>query len=365
MPGTSKVEKRSTRKEVAVRARTSTAVVSYVINGGPRPVAPATRERVRAAIAELDYRPNGIARTLRAQRSLVLGLLVPDSSNPFFAQLTKSVEDVAFAEGFKLLVGSASNDPGRELSYLRSFGEQRIDGLLLMSVGGSAESLVELKSLDSRVVVIDRRLPGVEAATLVADHESGGYIAAAHLIDHGHRFIACIQGPSDIAPAAHRRHGWARALKEAGIEPRSNWCVRSRFDLRSGYQAALQLLGRKDKPSAIFASTDVQGIGVLRAAADLNLRVPQDLAVVSFDGIVASAFTVPALTTVAQPIDTLAHRAMELLIKLVRDRGAQPSHQVLPVELVVRETCGCARKATPAASPPSQPDVMVTGVLKS
>lgn len=351
MVGERRAPKRSTRKDVALRARTSTAVVSYVINGGPRPVAPATRDRVHAAIAELDYRPNGIARTLRARRSLVLGLVVPDASNPFFAQLARVVEDVAFSEGFKLLVGSASDNPARESSYLRAFGEQRIDGLLLMSVGGSSESVAEIKRLDSRVVVVDRLLPGVDAATLVADHKTGGYLATKHLLDHGHRSIACIIGPNDIAPSSDRRRGWARALREAKVRREPSWCVRRGFHQQGGYEAALELLKRETRPTAIFASTDVQAIGALRAAADLGLRVPQDVAVVSFDGIIGSRFTVPSLTTVAQPIEGLARRSMELLIKLVRDPSAETTHQVLPVELIIRESCGCATRSVAGGSP--------------
>lgn len=333
--------KRVTRNDVAKRAKTSTAVVSYVVNGGPRSVSQHTQERVNAAIKELGYRPNGLARALRANRTLVLGLLVPDATNPFFAQFSKAVEDVAFSQGFTLLFGNASDDPEREAFYLRSFGEQQIDGLLLMSVGGGTKSLGELDRLHSRLVVVDRLLPNLEATTLIVDNEGGGFLGTNHLIEHGHRVIGCVSGPSDLTPSADRHRGWARALLEAGLKPLPTLIVRSDLHQRGGYEATRALLQNDNRPTAIFVSTDIQALGSLRAIADAGLSVPEDVAIVSFDGIVDSSYTVPGLTTVAQPIAELGRTAMAKLIELVRNPDAGTTNEVLPVKLIVRGSCGC------------------------
>jgi LacI family transcriptional regulator len=333
--------KRVTRDDVAKRAKTSTAVVSYVVNGGPRSVAQHTQDRVNAAIAELGYRPNGLARALRANRTLVLGLLVPDATNPFFAQFAKAVEDVAFSQGFTLLFGNASDDPERESFYLKSFSEQQIDGLLLMSVGGGTKSSDELDRLHCQLVVVDRLLANLETTTLVVDNEEGGFLGTRHLIEHGHRVIGCVSGPTDLTPSADRHRGWARALREAGLDPLPSLIVRSDLHQRGGYEATRTLLQSEKPPSAIFVSTDIQAIGSLRAIADAKLSVPGDVAIVSFDGIVESTYTVPGLTTIAQPIEEMGRTAMAKLIECVRNPDAVTTNEVLPVQLVVRGSCGC------------------------
>jgi LacI family transcriptional regulator, galactose operon repressor len=333
--------KRVTRDDVAKRAKTSTAVVSYVVNGGPRSVSKLTQDRVNAAIEELGYRPNGLARALRANRTLVLGLLVPDATNPFFAQLAKAVEDVAFSQGFTLLFGNASDDPERESFYLKSFSEQQIDGLLLVSVGGGAMSSGELDRLHCRLVVVDRLLENLETTTLVVDNEEGGFLGTRHLIEHGHRVIGCVSGPSDLTPSADRHRGWSRALLEAGLNPLPSLIVRSDMHQQGGYEATRSLLQSDNPPSAIFVSTDLQAIGSLRAIADAGLSVPGDVAIVSFDGIVESAYTVPRLTTIAQPIEEMGRRAMAKLIELVRNPDAVTTNEVLPVQLITRGSCGC------------------------
>lgn len=333
--------KRVTRDDVATLAKTSTAVVSYVVNGGPRSVAPRTKDRVDAAIKKLGYRPNGLARALRANRTLVLGLLVPDATNPFFAQFAKAVEDVAFSQGFTLLFGNASDDPERELFYLKSFSEQQIDGLLLMGVGGDTRIPEEFERLESRLVVVDRLLPDLKVTTLIVDNEGGGFLATNHLLSHGHRVIACISGSSDVTPSADRHRGWARSMLEAGLEPLPSLFVRGELDQRGGYAAARRLLQSENRPTAIFVATDIQAMGALRAVADAGLSVPEDVAIVSFDGIVESSYTVPGLTTVAQPIEELGRTAMAKLIELVRNPDFETTNEVLPVRLIVRGSCGC------------------------
>jgi LacI family transcriptional regulator len=338
-----------TRDEVARRAGTSSAVVSYVLNNGPRPVSPATRARVLAAIEELGYRPNAVARSLRARRTWTLGLVVPDNSNPFFAEFARAIEDVAFEHGYTLLLGNAMQDDTREASYIRTFLDRQVDGLLLISVGQGAVTMQALGGSQTPLVIVDRLLPGVRAATITVDNQAGGYLATRHLLEHGHTRIGCLSGPSDLTPSAERHRGWARALSEAGLRRPATLQARSDFSRHGGYLAARELLRRRQPPTALFALTDQQGIGALRAAAELGVRVPDELAIVSFDGIPESGFTIPGLSTMQQPIEAMARRAVDRLLQLLAQPDGQPTHDVFPVELLRRGSCGCA-------DPPTRPE---------
>jgi LacI family transcriptional regulator len=335
-----------TRNDVARLAGTSPAVVSYVVNDGPRPVAAETRQRVLAAIEQLGYRPNGIARSLRGNRSNVIGLLVPDNSNPFFAELARAIEVSAYDEGYTVLLANAVGDDAREVRYARTMVEQRVDGLVLSSAGHSAEVVRELTDARVPLVLVDRQIPGIGAAVLAVDNEGGGYTATRHLIEvHGHTRIACLAGPGDLAPSADRHRGWARALGEAGLPAGDELFVRSRFDRAGGYHAVRELLARGGAPfSALFACTDQQAIGTLRALAEAGLSVPDDVAIVGFDGIPEGAYTNPPLSTVRQPIAALGARAVELLLQNMAGTPAAEETEVMAVDLVPNASCGCERR---------------------
>ena len=346
-----------TRKDVAALAGTSPAVVSYVLNGGPRSVSPKTRERVLAAVAQLGYRPNRVARSLRMNRTTTLGLVVPDNSNPFFAELARAVEEAAFAKGYTLLMGNAVDDEDRQTNYVRTFLDRQVDGLLLIPSHGSVACLEELERSGVPWVVLDRRIAGaITASQVLVDNLQGAREATAHLIGHGRRRIACIAGPADVTPTTERVAGWRQALDAAGL-PADRMPLRHvPFGRRAGYAAGLEVLGGRGSVDAVFAASDEQALGVLRAAAELGLRVPDDVAVASFDGIPGSAYTTPALTTMRQPVDELGRTAVELLLKRIDDPGCRPEVAVAPVTLVPRGSCGCpdppggdADPATPGA----------------
>ncbi|HYH32534.1 MAG TPA: LacI family DNA-binding transcriptional regulator [Pseudonocardia sp.] len=329
-----------TRAEVARRAGVSPAVVSYVLNSGPRPVAPATRARVEAAIAELGYRPNAMARALRGSGTRSIGLIVPDQVNPFFAELAHEVEDASFEHGYVLLVGSATEDPAREVSYLQTFLDRKVDAILLISVH-SRPDLAAVTAAGVPVVVLDR-IPAIDGvSTVTVDGSEGARTGVQHLIGHGHRTVACIAGPPRLGSAEQRLAGWTAAVREAGLPHGHAMVVQEAFTAAGGYRAAHALLQRADRPSAVFVSTDVQALGLLSACSELGVDVPRDLAVVSFDGSEAGRYSAPALTSVAQPVEQLARRAVAHLLEAVRDTGTAPAHDTLETRLVVRRSCGC------------------------
>jgi LacI family transcriptional regulator len=330
-----------TRSDVAARAGTSTAVVSYVVNNGPRPVAAQTRERVLQAIAELGYRPNRVAQALRGQRSRVLGLIVPDISNPFYAELARVIENCADLSGYTLVLGNSEQDVERELRYVRTFLDRQVDGLFLIS-GSSSEQLTQLFSeIAVPFVLLDRRINYASNAYLLAtDGVAGAIMATKHLISLGHRRIFALCGPSTMP--SERAKGYMQAMAEAGLEP--VLCHSRDFDRLSTYELAGSILTAPNRPSAVFATFDVAGISLLRAAADCGIRVPEELAVLGYDNIQEGLYTIPRLSTVAQPTDVLGQLATEHLIGLIENNIERTFEmKLVQPKLVIRESCGAAK----------------------
>jgi LacI family transcriptional regulator len=329
-----------TRRDVAQAAGVSTAVVSYVLNDGPRPVATATRAAVLDAIERLGYRPNGVARALATQRTRALALVVPDVANGFFAQLSQLIELAAFERGYTVLFGNTMEDPDRERGYVRAFVDRRVDGLILVP---SARTVDIARMLDNRMptVVVDREVAGAPVSTILVDNHRGGQVATDHLLGHGHRRIACLAGPHTLATARQRRDGWAQALQAAGVGRRYVLAVESDYTRAGAYAAARALLAGSDRPTAVFATAEEQVPGVFRAAADCGLTIPDDLAVVSFDSTDGAAYFVPGLTAVRQPIEVLAARAVDALAEQLTDPRTEAARTILPVDLEIRGSCGC------------------------
>lgn len=339
------------RADVARLAGTSPAVVSYVLNGGPRGVSPETRARVLAAIEQLGYRPNGIARSLRMSRTMTLGLVVPDTSNSFFAQLAGSIESAAFSENYTLLIGNAAEDDERQTLYVRTFLARQVDGLFLVPAHGATSCVAELRRSRVPWLTMDRQIPGSDAPAVLADNRGGARAATEHLIEHGRRRIACISGPEDVVPANDRVRGWRDALAASGVRAGDMAVWHGPFGRRAGYRGAHELLadGRFD---AVFVASDQQALGVLRALQELGIRCPEDVAIVSFDGIAATAYSRPALSTMAQPFGEIGRTAVKLLLERMASPQADPTPAILPVSLVARGSCGCPEPPVDDAEDP-------------
>ena len=336
-----------TRADVARRARTSTAVVSYVVNDGPRPVAAETRERVLQAIAELGYRPNRVAQALRGQRSRVIGLIVPDISNPFYSELARIIENHADLFGYTLVLGNSEQDAARELRYVRTFLDRQVDGLILIS-GSSSEELTALFSeIPIPFILLDRRINYAPNAYLLAtDGVAGAAMATNHLLSLGHRTIAAMCGPSKMP--SERGKGYIKAMEEAGLEPILHHSAD--FDRQSTYALACEILQGDARPSALFATFDLAGISILRAAADCGIAIPEDMAVIGYDDIQETRFTIPRLSTVAQPTDELGRLATEHLVGLIEnDIERTFGMRLVPPRLIVRESCGGAKRKSEVA----------------
>lgn len=343
-----------TRADVARRAGVSPAVVSYVLNPGTRPVATGTRQRVEDAVRDLGYRPDPVARALRGQRTRSVGLLVPDEGNPFFDELAREIEDVAFSEDYVLLIGNAMGQQSREAAYLRTFTDRRVDGIIMISVQSHPQLDIP-SAAGVPIVVMDRVAARPGVSTVVADHSGGAALATTHLIEHGHTRVGCVTGPRSVLSAEQRRDGWARAMQDAGLRIESGLVSEHPFTLSGGFDAATTLLGGTHRPTALFVSTDVQALGALSACHRLGLQVPGDVAIICFDGTTSASFSVPPLTTVTQPLQVIAKRAMRHLLDYIANPTTPEKHDVIGVDLTTRESCGCVfpprARPTPGAGP--------------
>jgi LacI family transcriptional regulator len=327
----------ATIREVAESAGVSYATVSHVINN-TRLVSPETRQRVLTAMEALNYRPNALARSLRQGKTNTLGLVLPDSANPFFAEISRGIEDEAFKKGYSVFLCNTELDTQRELFYVDVLSKKQVDGIIFVAAGDQPDSLEYLRQRNMPVVMIDRDLPNVEVDAVLTDHSLGGYLATRHLLELGHTRIACIAGPSSITPSAERITGYRRALEEAGLPCDETLILRGDYHAQSGMEITHTILQMDPRPTAIFALNDLMALGALRAAAEEGCSVPSDLAVVGYDDLELAHFTNPPLTTIAQPKKEIGAQAIHLLVDRMSHKNRPPMRVVLPPELIVRRS---------------------------
>jgi LacI family transcriptional regulator len=348
----------ATIKDVALRAGVSVTTVSHVVND-TRHVSAKGRERVELAIRELGYVPNAMARSLKSNTTSTLGMLIPNSSNPYFAEIVRIVEDRCFGAGYTLVLCNTDDEPHRQSVYLQVLAERRIDGLIVVSTGaGDDDSLVtQLRGLRMPTVLVDREIADPACDLVETAHMQGGLLAVRHLLSLGHKRIACIGGPVGVMPSEQRIEGWRMALAEAGATPNADALLwRGGFTSQGGYEAMHAILRTEQAPSAVFVCNDLMAIGALRAAHESGVRVPDDLSIVGFDDIELSAYTSPALTTVAQPKERIGALAVDMLLERVGGKRRDARKVVLQPELRVRASTArhaSFREPTAPATPPS------------
>ena len=346
----------ATIREVAESAGVSYATVSHVINN-TRVVSQGTRERVLAAMAALNYRPNALARSLRQGKTNTMGLVLPDSANPFFAEISRSIEDAAFKKGYSVFLCNTELDTQRELFYVDVLSKKQVDGIIFVAAGDQADSLDFLLRQNMPVVMIDRDLPNVEVDAVLTDHQLGGFLATRHLIELGHKRIACIAGPSSITPSAQRMTGYRQALEQAGLPYDEGLIIRGDYHARSGMEVTHAILKLVPRPTAIFALNDLMALGALRAAAEAGYAVPRELAVVGYDDLELAQFTTPPLTTIAQPKREIGAQAVNLLVERISRRSLSPNRLILAPELIVRRSTKELDGSTDSTAPGLNPAV--------
>ncbi len=335
----------STIKIVASSAGVSVATVSRVVNG-TGVVRPELRERVERAMEEMKYHPSALARGLRRQETLTVGILVPKLDHPFFGALAFAIERALFASGYRSFMCSAEENLERELEYVSMLLDQRVDGVIIVPTGRDAAGVRKLRDRAVAVVTVDRDPPGLGADSVSIDNFGGARALANHLLELGHRRIGIASPPESSEPVAHRLRGIRAAFTDRGLNLQPNMIVSGTLEqFEMGYSAGKDLLSRKARPTAIMALTDVMALGVMRAAFDAGLRVPDDVSVTGFDDIPLAAQVIPGFTTVAQPIYAMGERAAELLLRRIQTPDAPLEILRLPTTLQVRGS----------SAPPSKP----------
>ncbi|MEN3189080.1 MAG: LacI family DNA-binding transcriptional regulator [Atribacterota bacterium] len=322
-------------KDVARLAGVSPTTVSRVINGTGA-ASPQTTERVLQAVKTLGYQPNLLARSLRVQRSKLLGFLVIDIESPVFARFAKHVEETATKKGYNLILCNVGENPKREKEYLEILIQRQVEGIIFSRV--SDESLLYKTPQLSRIpyVVLDRNLEKEEAPTVKLDNHRAGALAAEHLIALGHRYLACITGPLTIKICRERLEGFLETAKKKGIPEANLLVIEGNFKIDGGKAGVEHILTHPHPPTAIFCMNDLMALGALSTIRERGFSVPEDFSVVGLDNTILSEYSFPPLTTVAQPFDQMARETIQLLMKLIQGKKIRKREILLPPKLLIR-----------------------------
>lgn len=327
-----------TLKDVAERAGVSIATVSYVINNSRR-VSADTRDRVNDAIQQLGFRLNQTAQSLRRQRTSMIGLIVPDNSNPFFAEIARGVEEVGFDHGFAVMLCNSNSMIEREIEYIELVLSRQVAGIILSSTSPSVEHVDKIIEAGVPVGLFYRSAGELSLDTYQIDNVRAGYLATKHLIELGHRRIAHIAARSPLTSSGHRQDGYTQALRDSGMVPEKSLVARG-DNLIGGGDFAMEALLRSGADfTGVFAANDAMAIGAIRALKRAGMRVPDDVSIVGVDDIILASYSEPPLTTVSQPKYEAGRTAASRLIERIEgnyEGGARAFD--LDIGLVRRES---------------------------
>lgn len=326
-----------TIKDIAKAVGVSPSTVSRALNDSPL-IRDETKREIRRIAQELGYERNELARGLVKGASLAIGLVIPDITNPFFAEITKGVGEAVHARGYGVVLCNTGEDPERERSYLQLLRRKRVDGLILASVTTDDPHLVELVRAEIPFVLVSRLARTVDAPYVIVDDKRGTRLAMEHLIELGHKKIGFIGGPPDVQSSQDRMEAFREVLLERHLPYREEWVCFSDFTQAAGREAACRILSFVDRPTAIFAANDVIALGVMEAAEKLGLRIPEDLSLVGYDDIAYASLPRVQLTTIAQPTFEMGRIAAEYLLSVIEGGRRRKLHRVVEPRLVVRRT---------------------------
>jgi len=322
-------------QEVAKRANVSVATVSRVLNDSEK-VKEETREAVLQAIKVTNYSPNLSGRILRRNKTNVVLILLPTISNPFYSKAVRGIRFVADKMGYLTMICNTESNRDKEGKYLDLLKYKQADGAIIMSQESSIEELEEIGAIHPVVQCFEYKSENLSYVSI--DNEKAAYEAVSYLIGIGHKKIALVGCNPHYSSAEQREAGYKRALHDANIELEQNLIVRGDYGFKSGYRCAQKLLKQNVKPTAIFAISDMQAIGVIKALKNKNIKVPEDISVFGFDNISFSMIYDPGVTTVSQPTYDIGAKAMSVLIDLLDGKTRSSQHILLKHRLIIRES---------------------------
>jgi len=344
-----------TLKEIAEVAGVSEATVSRSLNGNTM-ISQKTRQRIQGIADRLGYSKNAVACGLSTGSSSVIGLIVADITNPYYAQLAHGIGHIARRYGFGVILCNTEYNPENEAYYARFLWSHRVSGIILASSISHEPVLGRIRQ-KFPVVMLSRMLNKVEGSYVVCDNVAGGQMAVNHLVKQGHQRIAYIGGPFSYTTNQLRFQGYRQALKANELPRSKSLCHFGKFDIETGKRFTKVLLQQKNRPTAVFAANDLIALGVMRAVEEEGLTVPADLAVVGYDNISIS-LPIPGdyentsiaslpqiqLTTIAQPLRRMGEHAIEILLDTIKNPDVPPIQKTLPPKLIVRHSCGAKRQ---------------------
>lgn len=330
--------------DVARRAGVGTGTVSRVLSGHPN-VRPATRAKVMLAIRELEYRPNALAQGLARGRTRTLGLVVFGLHNPFFGLLTHGVEAAARARGYNVLIADSAGSVEQQQQCIDMLIDRRVDGVIITPIHSEERELAAIRASGVRAVLLNSAAGDESVSSVGGDNARGGYLAARHLLDLGHRRIAFLGHLHSIAGCRERLDGYMRAFGEVGAAADAELVVEDLIDMDAVRDTVHRLLDLAQPPSAIMTINDEYAIAVLQALAERGRRVPDDIALVGYDDIPVAAWLTSPLTTVAQAKEEQGRLAANLLIDQIENPAVPAQRIMLSPRLIVRQSCGATRAA--------------------
>ncbi len=330
----------SSLTDVAKKAGVSIATVSRVINNGTN-VNEETRAKVLKAVKELKYQPSRVAKRLRSKSlsSNLLGLLIPDIQNPFYVDVLRGVEDVAYDNNYAIIMCNFAQDERKEKMYLDILQQESIDGLIAAPAHEKDANVIKLLNDGLPIVCVDRGLVGKEVDVVVVNNRDGAYQAVDHLVKQGYKRIAYISGQKQIPSSKYREQGYRDALEDGGMVVDLELIKYGDSKHNSGVELCEELLNMKNPPDAIFTGNNLITLGALETIHKRKLKIPEDVAVVGFDDMYWSISLNPPLSAVRQPAYEIGRRACELLIQRISDPARSVIQMTLNTQLVIRESC--------------------------
>ncbi|OJF76084.1 MAG: hypothetical protein BKP49_07985 [Treponema sp. CETP13] len=328
----------NTLKDVAQLAGVSIATVSHVINK-TRFVSDSLKEKVNKAMEELDYQPNMMARALKMGFQKTIGVIVPDCTNPFFAEISRSLDQYCFSKGYNIILCNTNNNIEQQASYTNMLISKKVDGVIFISSDNTDDDISKLLKYSIPIVIADRTNRHYNIDNIVVNNEKGGYEATKYLLKRGFTKIGCISGPAFISSSSQRVLGYKKALKEAGIKINEDFISVGDFHFAGGISGAYKFLKLSNRPEAVFATNDMMALGFINTLSNEGLEVPRDISVIGYDDIQLAKFISPKLTTISQPLEELAKIATDLLLDKINNKTISAKLITLDPVLIERDSC--------------------------
>ncbi len=328
-------------KYIAQKTGLSNSTVSRVLNGKAKSyrISESTQKKVLQAVEEFNYIPNRLARGLKLNKTETLGLIIPDISNPFFADIARSIESEARKHGYTIILCDSTDSVEMEKELLQLMQARQVDGIVIAPVGTSDVHLREVSQKGMPVMVIDRSFPESPLPFITSDNFKGAVEAVSYLINQGHTAIACIQGIADSHPNKQRVKGYQQALAEAGIPYRDEFVAGSQFSKENGYRQAKNLFDLNHPPTAIFALSNLISLGVLEAAREKGKQIPEDVSLISFDEQPYSAYLGTPMSTIDQQKHEIGKLAIMHLLEMIKNEKPLSDIKIyIPTKLIKRDS---------------------------